>query len=188
MWALPGNHDDPERMRARFPAGPWPSPLAVAAGAWRIVLLDSRVEGHVDGRLEDADVGWLDGWLRKNGDYPVLLALHHHPVAMGSPWIDRYALQSPEALLRLVEEHANVRCVVWGHVHQHFEGICRAARLLACPSTAANSLPGSERFTADPAGPACRWLELHPDGSLETGLLRAEVRSGISDAAAPATG
>jgi hypothetical protein len=29
-----------------------------------------------------------------------------------------------------------------------------------------------ERFTLDLGGPACRWLELGVDGSVETGLLR----------------
>jgi hypothetical protein len=44
--------------------------------------------------------------------------------------------------------------------------------LLGAPSTVANSLPQTRRFTLDLAGPACRWLELGVDGGVETGLLR----------------
>jgi len=34
-------------------------------------------------------------------------------------------------------------------------------------------LPLRQKFQPDPAGPACRWIELHADGAMETGLLRA---------------
>jgi len=37
----------------------------------------------------------------------------------------------------------------------------------------ANSLPEKERFTLDLEGPACRWLECHADGEIETGLIRS---------------
>ena len=47
----------------------------------------------------------------------------------------------------------------------------KGAILLGGPSTVANSLPHHEEFTPDLSGPACRWLELHSDGKLETGLI-----------------
>lgn len=172
LLALPGNHDEPAALRSRFPRGPWRHPLAVDAGSWRVALLDSTVAGRVEGRLRAADIDWLERWLRENPAAPVLLALHHQPVPVGSPWIDQYMLQEPEALLRLVERQPMVRAVVWGHVHQDFAARCGAAMLLACPSTAVNSLPSVPSFTEDPAGPACRWLELHAGGSVRTGLLR----------------
>ena len=50
LVALPGNHDDPAAMRAQFARGPWDGPLVVAAGSWRLVLLDSCFPGRVDGR------------------------------------------------------------------------------------------------------------------------------------------
>lgn len=185
--ALPGNHDSPEAMRARFPVGPWEGPAVVRAGAWRIVLLDSTVPGRVDGRITESDLSWLEQTLQDApGDGPVLLALHHQPVSVGSPWIDRYRLADPGPLLELIERHRSVRGMVWGHVHQEFETRHGNARLLACPSTAANSLPGTERFTSDPAGPAGRWLNLGADGSLETGLLWGAGGRSVSAGAAPA--
>ena len=48
--------------------------------------------------------------------------------------------------------------------------------LLGSPSTVANSLPGTEKFALDLAGPACRWLELGLDGSVSTGLMRVGSR------------
>ena len=177
---LPGNHDEPAKMRVHFPQGPWDGPLIWPAGAWRLALLKSSAPRRIDGALDPADLRRLGAWLQSPGDYPVLIALHHQPVAVGSPWIDRHMLEAPEGLLQLVRRHERVRGVVWGHVHQSYESRLGAARMLGCPSTASNSLPDREKFTEDPAGPACRWLELHSDGTLETGLLRVQSRGRTS--------
>jgi len=43
--------------------------------------------------------------------------------------------------------------------------------MLGSPSSAINSLPGAQKFTEDPAGPACRWLELKLDGTLLSDIV-----------------
>jgi Icc protein len=172
IFALPGNHDEDAVMRQFFPQGPWAGPLQLSAGDWQLVLIKSSREKRIDGVVSPADLEALDTLLREDAR-PALIALHHQPVAIGSPWIDRYMLEQPGPLLQRLESCRQVRGVVWGHVHQVFEGVLGQAHMLSCPSTAANSLSGTERFQPDPAGPACRWLKLHPQGRLESGVLRA---------------
>jgi 3',5'-cyclic-AMP phosphodiesterase len=172
ICALPGNHDDDAVMSRYFSHGPWAGPLAVRAGEWQLLLLKSSVAGRIDGAINPVDLGELGARLRVESGRPVLVALHHQPVVVGAAWIDRYMLQEPGRLLRLVEAHQQVRGLVWGHVHQAFASTLGRAQLLSCPSTAVNSLPATRQFQHDPAGPACRWLLLHADGLLETGLLR----------------
>jgi len=92
-------------------------------------------------------------------------------VPVGSPWIDRYPLLNAEEFWAVLDRHPGVRAVVWGHVHQAFDQNRGGVRLLSCPSSASNSLPGQEKFTRDPAGPACRWLDLASDGTIDTGIL-----------------
>lgn len=169
VCALPGNHDDSDIMRRFFPAGPWRGPLRLPADVWRIVLLNSAVPGRIDGVLDAADLLRLEELLDEQPDAPVLLALHHQPMAVGSPWIDRYPLQDPAALLDLVRRHRQVRGVTWGHIHHAFEQQQGGVRWLGAPSTAANSVAGQARFTLDPDGPACRWFRLYADGSMEVG-------------------
>lgn len=174
VLALPGNHDDDLLMQQHFPHGPWDGPLVIQAGVWQLILLKSTLAGRIDGAITQADIQSVCLTLGSMPKKLVLLALHHQPVPVGATWIDRYMLQNPGALLDLVEEHEQVVGVLWGHVHQAFETRLAATRLLACPSTAANSKPATEKFEHDPAGPACRWLQLHPQGQIETGLLFAE--------------
>jgi len=173
VLALPGNHDDPQVMQDFFPTGPWNGPHVTVAGNWRLILLDSTERKRISGLLDQHSLDWLESELQSHGECHHLVALHHQPVEVDAPWIDKYRLESPEPFLRLVERAASVRCVTWGHVHQDFR-MCRwDVEFFSAPSTAANSLRGTERFTFDATGPACRWLKLYPDGQLDTGLLLA---------------
>lgn len=175
VFALPGNHDEPGVMQRYFPEGPWQGPALFHRGDWLFVLLDSTEPGRIDGTLPDATFAALEKGLANSAAGHVLVALHHQPVPVASPWIDRYALEpgGAERLLALLERDGRVRCVTWGHVHQDFRAERGGMRMLGAPSTVANGVPGREKFTLDEAGPACRWLVLGGDGSVETGLLRA---------------
>ena len=171
VCALPGNHDVLELMQCYFPNGPYQDAWVEQAGNWKLLLLNSARPRRIDGCIEASDLLRVNQYLA--GASPSLLALHHQPVAIGSAWIDKYRLEQPAGLLNCVADLPQIKGVIWGHVHQVFETQIGATRFMSAPSTAANSLPASAKFTLDPAGPACRWLELFADGRLETGILHA---------------
>ena len=173
VLALPGNHDVPETMARFFPNGPWGGPKFHSEKGWQLVLLDSTRPNEIAGRFPEGQLDGLREGLARSEAAHILVALHHQPVEVGSPWIDKYALQEPKSLLDIIEQDSRVRCVTWGHVHQEFSATLGGVHLLGSPSTVANSIPGREKFTPDATGPACRWLVLGSGGSVETGLLRA---------------
>ena len=173
VLALPGNHDDPEVMKKYFPDGPWNGPLFRAAKSWQLVLLDSTARNEISGIFAPGQLELLDSGLSRCTSDHVLVALHHQPVEVGSPWIDKYMVREPEPLMFLLDNDRRVRCLAWGHVHQDFSRKRGGIQLLGSPSSVANSIPGREKFTLDVAGPACRWLMLDRDGGVETGLIRA---------------
>ena len=158
MLALPGNHDEPSVMRGFFPEGPWDGPAIIERDDWLLLLLDSTGPGRIDGTLDPGDLDALEQGLDASGASHALVALHHQPVPVGSPWIDKYALEATQAerLLALLERDGRVRCVTWGHVHQDFRAERGGMLLLGAPSTVANGVPGREKFTLDAGGPACR--------------------------------
>jgi Icc protein len=174
LFVLPGNHDDKQVMQGLFERGPWNGPLSVQAGEWQIVLMNSSPPGRIDGEISDDDIQCVGRGIDASPSRPVLLALHHQPIAIGAPWIDRYMLTKAGPLLQLISAKRQLKAVVWGHVHQPFEATRTKTRFMACPSSAANSLPATQRFEPDPSGPACRGLLLHPGGAIETVLLRAK--------------
>jgi Icc protein len=172
VWCLPGNHDQPEAMRRELAAAPFEVGGFHDLGAWRIVLVDSCAPGHAYGRISAAELARLEASLAGAGGRHVLIALHHHPVRMGSRWIDSVGLQNAPEFFALTDRSPELRAIVWGHVHQSLDTHRKGVRLLATPSTCAQFLPQVDQFAIDPSPPGYRRLALHADGSLETEVLR----------------
>ena len=172
VYCLPGNHDDPALMRAHLCGASVQLRKSVDRGAWRIVLLDSTVPGSDAGHLAAAELTQLDALLSSAADRQVLVCLHHNPVPIGSPWLDTMMVDNAEELFAVLDRHPQVRAVLWGHVHQVYDQVRRGVRLLASPSTCIQFQPQSADFTLDEAAPGYRWLELHANGAIETGVAR----------------
>jgi Icc protein len=171
VLALPGNHDDLEVMSRYFRLGPWEGPHVTEAENWQLVLLDSTGPDRISGCFSASALKRIRASLDNNGRRHTLVALHHQPVPVGATWIDNYMLESPARFFEVIDESPQVRCISWGHVHHGFQVQRNGVTLLGAPSTVANSIPGAQRFSLDPAGPACRWLELSARGEVNTGLL-----------------
>jgi Icc protein len=167
VLCIPGNHDEPGAMRRELNAAPFQICGDLTIGAWQFVMLDSYDPGHAGGRLVASELERLDAALAKSAAHSVV-CLHHHPVAMGSRWLDGVGLADADEFWRVIDVHSHVRAVVWGHVHQVYDGYRGKVRLLATPSTGAQFLPASDRYAVDSRPPAYRGLELHPDGRIDT--------------------
>ena len=94
-WCLPGNHDDPELMRAALNRDGLATPRARRIEGWLVVLLDSTVPGEAGGELGEAELAALANTLSSYPDDPALVCLHHPPVALGSRWNDVRLLGTP---------------------------------------------------------------------------------------------
>ena len=172
VLALPGNHDDAGLLAETFPGSPVNGISVTEHGPWQLIRLNSCLPGKPEGRLSEQTLTELASLLADHGQRPRLIAVHHQPVAVGSPWIDKYRLLDPEPFLHLIDQTRDVKAVVWGHVHQVFETDRGGSAMLGGPSSAVNSLPGAQKFTADPTGPAFRWLQLRADGTIRNGVTK----------------
>ncbi|MGB5487431.1 MAG: phosphodiesterase [Lysobacterales bacterium] len=170
VLALPGNHDDAAQLADAFPGSPVDSIRVSEHGPWQIVRLNSCVPGKHEGHLCERALMDLEDFLEHTHS-PLLITVHHQPICIGSPWIDKYRLFDSEDFLCLVDRHPNVRAVVWGHIHQAFETDRNGTAMLGGPSSAINALSGAQKFTPDNIGPAFRWLELRDDKTLESGII-----------------
>ena len=173
VLCVPGNHDDPQAMAAELDGEPFRICGAHEFGAWNFVMLDSYDPGCVGGRLTDAELARLDAALGASPKH-AMICLHHHPVTMGSQWLDTIGLANADEFWRVLDRHAHVRAVTFGHVHQAHESSRGRVQLFATPSTGAQFLPGSDRFAIDGRPPAYRPFELHADGRIETDVVWVE--------------
>jgi 3',5'-cyclic-AMP phosphodiesterase len=124
VHVLAGNHDRlPERTA-----------YAVRVGELRLVACDTTIPGEDGGRL---DVDWLEARLAENPRAPTIVAMHHHPVAIGIPWLDEIGLPDADrtAVAELLRRSPQVRRVVAGHVHRTSVASLGGCPVVTCTST-----------------------------------------------------
>ncbi len=172
---LPGNHDSRDAMTA---AASSPNRLCreIRIARWQLLLLDSQVPGKVGGTLGEAELALLDRTLLTAEEQALhtLICLHHQPVAVGCSWLDEQMVSDAADFFSVLDRYPGVRAVLWGHVHQEIDRERNGVRLLASPSTCIQFAPGSEDFNVSTEAPGYRWLRLHADGRLETGVERVK--------------
>ncbi|MBV6273243.1 metallophosphoesterase [Alcaligenaceae bacterium CGII-47] len=189
LRGLPGNHDAGPSFHQIWRGHADP---IMDIGNWRLILLDTRVPGSNAGRLGDDQLELLFSAAKQAKHKHLLIAMHHNPVPMGSAWLDAMMLANPDALFDTLRQLPQARAILWGHVHQEYDGTydLNAApdpqkpedatytphrlRLFSTPSTCVQFTPGGQTFSLDSVAPAYRWLVLQPDGSLDTGVTRVE--------------
>ncbi|MGI9292237.1 MAG: 3',5'-cyclic-AMP phosphodiesterase [Gammaproteobacteria bacterium] len=174
VYCVPGNHDSQRIMEEVLNGGPFHYCGDFVLGDWCIVMLNSVIRLDDSGRMTPDELARLDQTLKKNTGKHAMLCMHHHPLDMGSQWLDGVALQNKEKLFRVIGEHNNVRSMVWGHVHQSSDRDHNGIRMLSSPSTSSQFLPHSDVFKMDTRPPGYRWIELNEDGSIDTEVVWLE--------------
>jgi Icc protein len=167
---LPGNHDYSEPMQSlasdRDGAAKW-----MTLGGWNILLLDSHVDGEVNGVFAKEELDFVRDMLAVSDD-PVLVFVHHHLLPVGCAWLDTQVIANADDFLSIVEEAGNVKAVINGHVHQEWSGEERGVALYSTPSTCMQFKPDSDDYAEDDIAPGFRWIKLFSDGELETAVVR----------------
>ena len=173
MAWLPGNHDSFDLMRQ---CSGDVLMERVELPHWQLLLLDSSVPGHEHGDLLEIELQRLERGLQRC-DKHTLVFVHHQPLPVGSTWIDQYVIRNGDRLLQLLSDYAQVKGLIWGHVHQEFYGFHNHFRMLATPSTCIQFKPLSHDFALDDVMPGYRWFDLHANGDFDSGIERTARKS-----------
>jgi 3',5'-cyclic-AMP phosphodiesterase len=134
LYVVPGNHDPREAfVRALFPDA---TPAAHLDLTWDLghvtfVYLDLGTDGR-RGVLADASLAALERALARGRRTVVIL--HHHPVAVGIPWLDRAVPESIDRFWRTLRD-GDVAAVLFGHAHTSVERVVDGVPVLGLRST-----------------------------------------------------
>jgi 3',5'-cyclic AMP phosphodiesterase CpdA len=146
---VPGNHDDRAALR-RLTEG-WRFAPDRNAGAFLqtaidlggdhdgdlplVLLLDTLVEGEIEGRLCAERLAWVEERLAFAAHRPVIVAMHHPPFAPtimhGQP-----ACEGADALAALLARHGGLIGSLSGHLHRAMAATFCGAVSWIGPSTA----------------------------------------------------
>ncbi|CAH1044075.1 metallophosphoesterase [Halomonas sp. TD01] len=159
FW-IPGNHDQLAFMQAEHTLVE-----EVDLAQWRLLLLDTHVEGQPYGELGAERLNALAERLEED-DRPTLIVMHHPPVDVGAVWMDAIGLQDRDAFWQLLHGCPQVKIILFGHAHQAYAQPHRTEDIeidvYGCPAIADQFLPGAEQFAIDEASrPGYRIIDLH---------------------------
>ncbi|MBD3885519.1 3',5'-cyclic-AMP phosphodiesterase [Phormidium tenue FACHB-886] len=171
---IAGNHDQSLEDMAAVLNGDWVLPeKSFQRGGWHFVLLNSMLPQQVQGKLSDEALAWLEQKLEQFSDQPTLVSLHHPPLAIGSAWMDAIGLENREALFAVLDQHPQVKLVIFGHIHQAFDRWRNGVQYLGAPSTCIQFAPDANEFAIDPdRQPGFRLLTLFANGRYDTQVIR----------------
>jgi len=172
VYCLPGNHDNLKMMREHLLMGNIHATASFSPAGWQILFLNSQLQGSPGGHLAPAELRRLHDQLQAYPDRHALVIVHHHPVPIGSPWMDQMGLDNADELFAELDGWPQVRALVCGHIHQEFHARRGDLEIYGTPSTCVQFRPESTSYSRDPLEPGYRRLELYPDGRLETVVVR----------------
>lgn len=173
VFCIPGNHDAPALMHKVLEQDNIMTAKAILFSDWLVLMLDTFLPGTHAGMLQRDELEFLDRQLNAHRKKHVLVCLHHPPVSVGSPWMDKMGLRNPDEFFSIVDKHNHVRAVLWGHIHQEFNSQHNQVKLLATPSTCVQFMPKADSYIRDSQAPGYRVLKLFMNGETETEVLRA---------------
>ncbi|WP_419420439.1 metallophosphoesterase [Legionella sp. D16C41] len=119
FW-IPGNHDSITNMhqvfakKKNFIKGNF-----LATHLWDFIFLNTKQDGKESGFLLDDELEFLNLELKKERNKPVALVMHHHPIEVNTPLIDKYILENKESFFAVIGQ-SEIDLIISGHVHHDY--------------------------------------------------------------------
>jgi 3',5'-cyclic-AMP phosphodiesterase len=174
FW-IPGNHDENKLIQSEVTGGNAHDHKHIISKDWQVILLDSSVDKTVHGILSESELQFCEACLLANPDKSTMVVTHHQPVNVGSKWLDNIGILNSSAYWDIAKKYPQLKCMLWGHVHQEFDQTQSHVRLLATPSTCVQFKPKSQDFAAGDELPGYRVIQLLNDGEINSSVTRCHV-------------
>ncbi|MFB7464813.1 metallophosphoesterase [Streptomyces sp. NPDC056224] len=180
LVVCPGNHDERVAFRQGMSgegadASAAPVDQVLRGDGFVLAVCDSSVPGEDHGLLEESTLAWLDGVLSDTPrETPVLVAFHHPPVPLHTPYVDGIRQFGEERLAALAERHPHLSAFLCGHAHTAAATTFAGRPLLVAPGVvSALRLPweiqtGPDHHVHLDEPPAVAFHVLGEDGRLTT--------------------
>jgi 3',5'-cyclic AMP phosphodiesterase CpdA len=146
--AVPGNHDDRDRMRARLPPQTYGESMESRVRFVRDVRGVRLIGLDPNGRpsfprpsFDRTSLAWFERTLAERPAMPTIVCLHQPPFRTGLHYLDAFGFGGAERFRRAVRAHPNVGRVISGHIHCTRSAYLGTALAITAPSTAPQMVP-----------------------------------------------
>lgn len=169
---IPGNHDDLAQMHSELKSDNVYCISQILGESWQFICLNSSRPDSPSGYFSTEALQILESHLDEYPEKFALVFLHHHPLPIGSTWLDTMVVDQSQKFFAILGTRSQCRAVAFGHIHQALDMAHENLRLFGTPSTCFQFKPGSEDFLLDDQPPGYRHFSLYPDGKIQTGVFR----------------
>ena len=114
VFCIPGNHDDPQLLKQHLVSESVRVDDSVVLNHWQLFFLNSYIPNTHSGHLDKRQLQRLEQHLDKYPQHSALICLHHHPVPIGSRWMDAMGLDNAEELFDVIDRYIQVKGIIWG--------------------------------------------------------------------------
>jgi len=171
---LPGNHDNFSLMQQFISGQQINCDKHLQFKHWQVINLNSKKTGSQGGYLAASELNFLTDTLKNNKPLNTLIAVHHHPVATHSRWMDTMMIENSAELLSLIKDYPQVKAITCGHIHQELQTIKKGKLIFGTPSSCFQFKPLSSEYAIDnnQTGAGYRVFSLDSEGQIETKVYR----------------
>lgn len=181
IYFVPGNHDNPKMYPEVYPLGMVSDNKHLVFKHWQLILLDSQIPGSVEGRLASSQLRFLQTCLNMHPEHHAAVIFHHQPVPVGCQWLDNLGLQNADELFEVMSHYPLARTIVFGHVHQEYDGEHHGIRCFSAPSTCIQFKTKSAGFALEKLPPGFRKITFQDNGDIDTQVIRCAEYVGHFD-------
>jgi 3',5'-cyclic-AMP phosphodiesterase len=156
VYYIPGNHDRTEwvqRVLMERETVQANLDYSFVHKGVQFVCLDSSQPETAVGHLAPEQLAWLDRQLDSDDQRHLVVAVHHHPLPSGAPWLDHIVLENGiELHQRLLDVRHRLRGVFYGHIHESMVTVRDGISYYSVPSGwfQTQTWPDQEEPTGDP--------------------------------------
>ncbi|MBA2657646.1 MAG: metallophosphoesterase [Tatlockia sp.] len=144
FW-IPGNHDNVNFMNTAFNESPSFSRVnQLELKHWVFLFLNTQLEGEINGFINQDDFILIKNGIKnaESSKKKIALIMHHHPLPVGTPLIDKYTLNNQDDLWKIIN-HTKVELVLFGHVHGDYVQHHNNVKIESAPATCFQFKKGS---------------------------------------------
>lgn len=172
IYCIPGNHDNRERLiEVLSPSKHVHFDKKLHFLNWEILFLDTKHKNEIHGFINEEELKFLKNALMSSNADNIAIVMHHHPIPVNTPIIDRYSLMNNEIFLDCITAYPQVKLVIFGHVHHDYCLQYGQVTYESSPATCFQFTKGAQEiqletrigfknylFSADQYTACCQWV------------------------------
>jgi Icc protein len=152
FW-IPGNHDDLDIMSTVFTKLPtFSSPEVIELKHWIFIFIDTKLDGAIPGYIKPCTLQTIRNQIEEadKKNKSITLVMHHHPLLVNTPLIDKYPVKNREELWELISD-SRVKLIITGHVHNDYSYMHQGVTVECSPATCLQFSKGADSLQIEKA-------------------------------------